>query len=174
MNIHGYRVGPLTKDVAAKHVAAITALLNLIPKVEVTPEEILADSKDDRQLLGKWEHSLIMFDGPHPIAVALAYERRGEGNEQYPSNTIYLNDLALAQAYQGRGLGKAFFKLFLDYNIKLGFKHLSGPLNFSLQTNPSDWNAAVLGLYESFGFTARASKAYPNRVDVVMGLTPPS
>jgi GNAT superfamily N-acetyltransferase len=174
VKIHEYDVKPLTHALVFRHLSELTALANLIPEVEISPEEILADRKDDRELLGKWDHSLGVFDGDQPIAFVVGYERRGEGNAQYPSDTLYVNELSVSQDHQRQGIAKALLSHFFDYNTREGFKHLDGPFNYSIQTNSADWNHHVVALYESFGFRTRATKAYDNRTDVVMGMTPSS
>lgn len=58
----------------------------------------------------------------------------------------------------------------LDYNTIIGFKVLSGSLQFTVQTNSAVWNRHVQTLYESFGFTKRSTKNYRNRNDIVYQL----
>lgn len=48
--------------------------------VEYTAAEILAESKKDRKLLHKWEHSFIAVSGDKPVGLIMGYERSGEGN----------------------------------------------------------------------------------------------
>lgn len=132
----------------------------------------MADTKGDRQLLGKWEHSLVVLDGDVPVATAYGYERRGEGSEQYPANTLYVAELVVAETHQRRGIARHLLKEFIEFNNDLGFLYLDGTFNYSVQTNAAKWNNHVRALYESFGFKVRAMKDYANRTDVVMGMTP--
>jgi len=172
VNIHGYDVQPLTRKLAAQHQNTLAALANLIPQVEYTAETILAECKGDRGMLGKWKHSLVVMDAGRPIAMVMGYERRSEGNEQYPANTLYITELAVHNNYQGQGIARALLSEFFAHNNQLGFVHLDGSFNYSIQTNSADWNRHVRELYESFGFRTRATKPYNNRTDVVMGMTP--
>lgn len=162
----------LTKEYAAQHVDALVALVNLIPEVEYAQQDILAENKGNRILHGKWQHSFaVEYDGKL-IGFVMAYERATEGNEQYSENTLYISELAVSQEYQGKGIAKALLDYFFAQNEKIGMRHLEGSLNYSLQTNSAEWNVSVRKLYEKYGFKKRATKTYPNRVDVVMGMNP--
>ncbi|HVF69189.1 MAG TPA: GNAT family N-acetyltransferase [Xanthomonadales bacterium] len=165
-----YLLKPLSKDLAIKYVKQLNSLLNQIPFVTYTTEDVLAESKVGREFYGKWEHSLIVFDGNKPVAVIIAYERKSEENEQYPANTIYINELAVDEHYQRKGIAKNLLKSFFEYNDRLGFIFLDGSLNYTVQTSFSDKNQYVIDLYKSFGFAQRATKQYEDRTDVVMGL----
>lgn len=172
--INGYTLGKLDRQTAEKYAKDLARLADQIPLVPYREEEILAESKGERKFFGKWEHSLVVFDGSKPIGLVIGYERQSEGNEQYPENTLYVSELAVDKEYQRRGIARQLLKSFFDYNTQLGFKHLEGDLNFSVQTNSADWNRHVQNLYASFGFAQRATKQYPNRVDVILGWKPKS
>jgi ribosomal protein S18 acetylase RimI-like enzyme len=169
-----FSIYKLTYELAQKYVADICTALDLIPEVDRhNPEQILASKKGDRVLYSKWQHSLIALTEQGEFAgVVIGYERKSEGNEQYPENCIYLNDLAVAANYQKKGLGKFIVQSWLDFNTKTGFLDLDGQLRFCVQTNSSDWNVHVQRLYESFGFTKISSKLYGNREDNVYVLQP--
>lgn len=160
----------LSRDLAEKHITSLTELANLIPGIKYSPEDILAEQKGDRQMLGKWRHSLIVFVADKPEAFIMGYERAGEGNAQYPENTIYLSELAVAEKYQDKGIGRGLIRSFFERNNKLGFQFLDGELNYSIQTNSANSNRHIVDLYKSFGFEQRAIKNYPNRTDVVLGV----
>lgn len=168
-----YKIQQLTKKLAIKYSAQLASLANLIPQVAYTEKEILAETKDERIFYGKWDHSLILFDNKKPIAIAIAYERESEKNDQYPQNTIYLSELAVDKQYQGKGIAKNFLKSFFSYNNKVKLKYLKGDLNYTIQTNSANWNKHVQDLYKSFGFFQRATKNYENRVDLILGLNYP-
>jgi GNAT superfamily N-acetyltransferase len=172
LEISDYKLRPLTKQVAIKNLVELTRLANLIPFVEFSPHDILADMKGDRPLLGKWEHSLVVFDQAKPIATIYGYERRSEESVQYPANTLYIAELAVSEHYQGQGIANQLIQKFLQFNYPKGLLHLDGPLNYSVQTNAADWNDRVRKLYESFGFAVRATEQYDNRTDIVMGMKP--
>lgn len=160
---------PLTHELAEAYVDTLTALACQIPGVSYTTEDVLATQKGDRQLLNKWDHSLAVFEGDEMVGVVVGYERRSEGNEQYPADTLYISELAVSPDYQGKGVAKSLLEEFFRRNNQVGFKTLSGPLNYSVQTNSADWNQPVVDLYKSYGLKQRALKTYPNRVDVVLG-----
>lgn len=164
------KIIPLTEELSKKYINEIIIMANLIPLVEYFQSDILSDKKGERELFGKWEHSLICLEGDKPIGIIIGYERKSEKNEHYPCDTIYISELAVKEDSQGKGIGRKLIDEFLEYNKKIGMAHLDGPINFSVQTNAAEWNNHVIGLYESFGFKERARKEYDNRTDVVMGL----
>lgn len=161
----------LTHEIATKYLEDLTAIANQIPEVSYCAEDILSNLKGDRQLLNKWDHSLVIFDDNKPIALAIGYERHAERNVQYPNNTIYISELAVADTHQHQGIGRFLLSQFFKLNDEIGFISLSGELEYSVQTNLAEWNSHVIDLYKSFGFKQRATKVYPNRLDVVLGLS---
>lgn len=172
--INGYQVLPLTRDFANQHAEELARLAGQIPQVEYSAADITAESKDEgkRVFYGKWDHSFVLMDKDRPIGLVIGYERKGEGNDQYPQNTIYVSELAVHEDYQRQGIARKLLDIFFSHNIQTGMLHLPGEVNFSIQTNSAEWNGHVRKLYESFGFVQRATKAYDNRTDVVMGWTP--
>lgn len=160
----------LTYELATIYAAELTDLANQIPGVAYQEEDILAVQKGERQMLGKWLHSLVMIDEDKPIAMAMGYERASEANQQYPQNTLYVSELAVAKDYQRRGISRGLLTNFFRHNNKIGLQLLPGELNYSIQTNSAEGNRHVVALYESFGFKERAKKQYPNRQDVVLGV----
>ncbi len=164
-----YKIQILTKERAEKYSGEITISLDQIPMTDKhSKEQLLSDTKVDRVLYGKWEHSIIMLTSDNEyIGVAIGYERKAEGNEQYPHNCIYLNDFAICASHQKKGLGKILLKEWIDHNTKIGLVHLPGDTIFAVQTNGADWNLYVQKLYENAGFKKIAEKNYPNRVDNV-------
>ena len=170
--LENYQVALLTKELAKENISEIFKLVNQIPLVDYTNEQILAGKKDDQIFYGKWKHSLIMFDKLKPIGVILSFERKSEKTELYPENSIYISEFAISSDYQRQGLGRKLFETFLNYSSKIGFKYLEDKLSFSLQTNSEDFNKHIIDLYKSFGFKERATKQYDNRLDFILGFYP--
>jgi len=166
--INKFPVYILDKKIATKYAKEIAELADQIPLVNYSEKEILAESKGERIFHGKWERSLIVFDGDMPIAVIIGYEREGEDNGQYPENSLYISELAVDKNYQKQGIARALLKKFLEHNKK--FLHLDGRMIYSVQTNFADWNNHVRKLYKSFGFRKVATKKYDNRADVILRL----
>ncbi len=160
----------LTKELAERFAVQLTALANLIPGVEYTTDDILAETKGDRVLLDKWEHSLVLLENDEPIAMVMGYERASEGNEQYPQDTLYVCELAVKESHQRQGIARELLKAFFERNNEIGMQNTDIPLNYSIQTNSAEWNQHVIDLYKSFGFKQRATKEYPNRTDLVLGV----
>jgi ribosomal protein S18 acetylase RimI-like enzyme len=169
-----FTIFELTPVLVEKYSEEMCAALDQIPLVEPhTKEYLLSDTKGDRVLYAKWQHSLIALDNEDKFAgLIIGYERKSEGNEQYPENSIYLSDFATAATHQKKGLGKYLLKTWLEFNTEKGFLELDDELKFSVQTNAAEWNAHVQGLYESFGFIEIARKKYDNREDGVFWYTP--
>ena len=162
-----YPVYLFDKITAQKYIEIITQLVQQIPLVEYTEEEILSERKGERVLYGKWDYSLIAFDNDQPIALLMAYERAAEQNQQYPENSIYISELAVSEKYQRKGIAKGLLKIFFNLNRKQKLGYLPGEVSFSVQTNSAKWNDHVQKLYSSFGFNPRATKQYNNREDIV-------
>ena len=161
---------PLTRALAEDYATELASLASLIPLVEYTAEDVVSEQKGERMLSNKWLHSLIIIEDSKPIAFVMAYERQSEENAQYPDNTLYISELAVAETHWHQGIAQSLLQQFFERNNELGFRTLSGAFNYSIQTNSADWNKHVISLYESFGFKQRAIKPYPNRTDVVLGV----
>lgn len=166
--ILSFAVYVLERGIAEKYATKIAQLVDAIPLVNYTEKEVLAESKEERKFLGKWEHSLVVLNNDNPIAVIIGYERRAEGNKQYPMNSLYISELAVDETYRGKGIARELIQFFLKFNKEL--KSLDGEMAYSVQTNSADWNNHVVRLYESFGFKKIATKQYDNRTDVVLVL----
>lgn len=170
--VNGFTAVNLSRSLAEQYARQLAQLANLIPQVAYTEDAILAESKGDRELLGKWKHSVLLLDEDEPVGMIMAYERKAEGTPQYPDNTLYISELAIKKDLQGKGLGRELLATFFEVNNSAGFKHLKGPFNYSVQTNGAEWNKSVQDLYKSFGFIVRTNKVYDNRRDLVLGWTP--
>jgi len=164
--IRGYEIFTLTPDLVEKYGNDICKSLDQIPRVDPhTKEQLLQAKSGDRVLYKKWDHSFLLLDEENFVGVIMGYERKSENNDQYPYNSIYLSDFAVAKEYQRKGIGKFLVKIWLDKNRIIGFLKLDGHLRFSVQTNLADWNEHVKKLYESFGFKKTSEKKYDNRTD---------
>lgn len=163
-----FKIAPLTKKLAIQHADEICISLDQIPLVSPhTKEKLIADSKGNRVLHKKWDHSLVALQQNKYAGVIIGYERDAEENKQYPRNSIHIKSFAVSANFQRQGLGRLLISSWLDYNKKLGFLHLDGDLCFSVQTNSAHWNQHVQKLYESFGFKKTSTKQYENRTDNV-------
>ncbi len=167
-----YTLRVLDKQLTEQHLNELVDLLNLIPLVSYTKTDVLAESKGSRVLYGKWDHSLALFDGDKLIAVVIGYEREQEHNPQYPTNCIYISELAVNTQYQRKGVARGLLQAFLHRNATIGLKYLTGELLFQVQTNRAESNKPVQKLYKELGFVESARKDYPNRTDMVLSLRP--
>lgn len=162
----------LTRQFAEKYADELAAMADQIPGVEYSAGDILAEEKGERKMLGKWIHSLAVIDQGAPVGFVVGYERATEGNDQYPESTIYISELAVKDTHQKQGIARQLLKAFFLKNNVLGMQHYDTGLNYSIQTNSADWNRHVIELYKSFGFKKRATKDYPNRIDLILGAKP--
>lgn len=161
-------IRPLDQDFAKKHLARLYELLQLIPDVRYRPEDLLAVVKPDgRDMHAKWQHSFAALDGDKLVGFVMAFERAAEANEWYPTNSLYISELAVDPAYQRHGVGHHLVTTLLEQVKVQGWRELTGPVVFSTQTNAADWNAPVRDFYESFGFQVIGQKQYDNRTDLV-------
>lgn len=163
--IQGYQVTRLTKEMAYAHADRLCYLINLIPFSNIPKEDVLAESRGERQYHHKWKHSyVLMNDDQEIIAMLTAYERDREDNELYPFESIYLHMLAVDADYQRQGIARALVTAFLTHERYIGFE---GDAVFSIQTNSASWNTHVQNFYRSLGFIPIAKKEYDDRVDIV-------
>ena len=151
---------------ATAYLDSILRLINSIPLQTYNWEEVLAESRPDRRFFGKWDHSLIVFDGTKPVAVLIAYERKAEVYPGYWENSIYISELAVDENCRRQGIARQMLKIFFQQSQS--FLYLKGKPVYTIQTNSATWNEPVRRLYESFGYKTVATKDYSNRVDVIM------
>jgi ribosomal protein S18 acetylase RimI-like enzyme len=162
------KITQLTKDLALKHQEEILNLWDLIPGRKHSLQEITADTTNSgREMIGKWDHSLIAFDENQVVGFLFAQERKAENNDYYPHNCFYLKSMAVDQNQQGKGVGSKLIKNFLE-NCHKGYKYLSGPVIIKTQTNSANWNQAVINFYQKNGFEVVGSKEYADKKDVVL------
>lgn len=163
----------MNAEFASQHIDELYGLVQLIPEVSYTRDDLLAEAKADGRILhAKWQHSYAIAEGDKMVGIVMGYEREPDHTANYPENTLYISELAVDPEYQGRGFGRALLSKFLADALEKGFTKLSGPLSFTVQTNTAAWNEPVRSLYESFGFEAIGQKDYGNRIDVVMRASP--
>jgi ribosomal protein S18 acetylase RimI-like enzyme len=160
---------PINADFVTSHLDEFYELVKLIPEVTYTKEDLLAEAKADGRILhAKWQHSYALTEGDKVVGFVMGYEREAEDNINYPKSTLYISELAVAPEHQGQGYGRKLLGHLLNDAIQHGFIELTGPLNFTVQTNAADWNGPVRTLYKSLGFSEVGYKRYENRSDVVM------
>lgn len=168
-DFNGIKIYKLSSQAAEHYISEIIEALDSIPKVDKhTQDDVLLEYNSKRRMHQKWNHSFIaLTDSGEFAGVVIGYEREKEENNQYPENCIYLSELAVAEAFQKKGLGKFLLTTWLSENRKIGFINLSGQLRFCVQTNKEAWNAHVQKLYESVRFSKLSEKSYGNRTDTI-------
>lgn len=166
-----YKIIALDKEVAREYSKELYDLVNLIPLVTYTEEDVLAESKEDRAFHYKWDLSHLAMCEKTPVGVIMGYEREADG-AQYSKNSIYISELAVTPTHQGKGIATELVKHFIERAKKRGLKAFKGPLVFTVQTNSASWNKVAQGIYKSFGFSPVGIKQYPNRTDWIMEYQP--
>ena len=163
MNTPTITYANLTKEIATTHAEEIVTILNYIPLVTTSKDALLADQKDTRRLLHKWEYSRYAYDEEtnNIVGVLIAYHRTKEENQHYPEDSTYINELAVLPSYQQQGLGTTLLRQFINDPT------LTTP-TITVQTNSAPWNEHVQGFYKKMGFVKRGEKPYPDRVDVIL------
>jgi ribosomal protein S18 acetylase RimI-like enzyme len=162
-----FRIEPLDKAQAASNVDRLVELLGRIPKVDHSPEDVLADEKAGQELTAKWDYSLAAWSGQAIVGVLLTHVRLPIA-PHYVETTFYLSGLAVDSFFEGQGVGRALIAEWLRSTSESDWVRSGRVVAHSIQTNAAEFNSRVCSLYESFGFEARSRKQYDNRTDVVM------
>jgi ribosomal protein S18 acetylase RimI-like enzyme len=150
----------LTRAFAEAHVDRLTQLLNRIPLLDYTADDVLAEvSSRAKPLTDKWRQSLVAVNGDEVIGVLIAYVKRAD-SPYYPEDSCYLSEIAIDERWERRGIARTMTEQWLS-NTK-------GSLPHSLQTNSAESNQPVADFYRRLGFEEVSSKAYDNRVDLMM------
>lgn len=156
----------LTRTYAEHNQDELVRLANLIPQVAYTADDILAEKKSDgRDLSSKWQYSYALSENGSIAGFIVGYLRAAEANAQYPTDSLYMSELAVDPVHRGKGYAKKLIGHYLEEALK------KGVADFTLQTNAAEWNYPVQRLYEQFGFRADGTKVYANREDVIMRAT---
>lgn len=168
-------IAPLTKELAVAHTDEIVTLMNDIPEVTYSAEDLLAEEKaDGRRLHAKWDTSYAVFDGDQAVGAITAYERPPEPGTHYERQSVHLCDIAVAREYRARRLGAVLFSHLLSVSLARGYVELGNdePLCFSLQTNAGEFNMGVQEFCRSFGFFEVGEYTHKNRTNLVMFAEP--
>lgn len=163
-----YKLTALSRATATRYALQLAHILSLIPLVPYSEEQVLAEFAEGGPFPGKWELSLLAMASRGVAGVVMGYERAAHRGGEYPVNSIYISELAVASEHQRKGLGRYLLSQFLQRAKTRGFRCLSGPVIFSVQTNAASWNSHVQRLYASFGFVEIGRKTYSNRTDLIL------
>lgn len=161
-----YKVRILSKELCKEKIEEILMLLRTIPNSNYREEDIIGETKGNRILYGKWEHSLILLKENEVVGILIGYERAKESEGLYLENCYYINEIAVSKKYKGQGLGKWLLEMFIERAKE--FKYLDGEIKIRIQTTNSIENEKVINLYESVGFKKVGIKKYPQKEDIVM------
>jgi ribosomal protein S18 acetylase RimI-like enzyme len=125
----------LTKALASAHAERIADLLNRIPLLTYTTDDVLAEvSHRGKALVGKWDQSIAVIRSDEVVAVLIAHQKKADP-PWYPVDSCYLSEIAVDSSAEGLGLARLMTESWLRDT-----QHLAP---HSLQTNSSESNAAV-------------------------------
>lgn len=154
---------------AIKYSESILSIHNLIPYVEWTKDDLLADQDSTRYFFNKWNLSALIFiqGEDNPIGFIISFLRLSK--DQHPLDSIYIHRFAIAERYQNHGIGK---KALFEYTQTI-FKKIPWLLNITLQTNDENRNKNQIKLYASIGFKKLLRVLYPEKIDLLLLLSRP-
>ena len=145
----------------------IASLLDQVPLVTWTEEDVIADHRPSEELIGKWELSRVATNDGAVVGVLLSHVRRA-APPWYPRPVCYLAGLAVSSHLQGLGIGRQLVEGWVQDAATSPLLVAHAVEELAVQTNAADWNERVQKLYERAGFAVTGSKTYSNRTDVVM------
>lgn len=152
----------LSKDVALDLCDEIVSIINLIPHIQCSIEELFKEQNSDHS---KWESSIAAFNlNGEIIGVLLAYYRKKD--ERHDIDSLYIHRFSVRKDYQNRGIGTKMMRYFLEYNFKN--RDLK---NITIQTNKELKNQYVIEFYRKIGFKDKYLIAYPDKLDILMMIT---
>lgn len=138
----------------------------------------MADEIRGRKFPNKWELSQMLVSSDNhnsPIGLSIAYYRV-KSSEYLPFNSVYLHRGAIKTEHRHKGVGKAM----VGFALKNAFEFVEGhPELFSeensykvtMQTNDEPSNRDRIDLYKGLGGEIIGKKAYPDKVDIIIGFT---
>ncbi len=156
-------VHALSEPEARQHSSRLVELANLIPKVGYSADGLLQDRRSDgREMKNRWHHTYVLTENDEIVGMIIGYERAAEENDQYPTLSLYMSELAVDSEKRKQGYATMLIKRYLTDAARAGIE------NYTLQTNAAEWNEPVRKFYERFGFRVDGTKTYQNRTDVIM------
>ena len=155
----------LTRSYARRQRTALLELHNLIPYVEWSEAELLADAdQDGRPYWGRWQMSLVARAGTRPVGLLIGYLR--EPDDRHPVEAAYIHRLAVAPDWQRRGVGAGLVTAALEWY----FAQLPWLLTVTSQTNDESRNQGVLDFYASLRFRRTYAVPYREKRDILFEL----
>lgn len=149
-----YAVSTMTRDLAETRVDELSRLLEPFGRPSVSGEQyLLAEAlPSGTPLYGKWDHSLIAYQGNDVVGLALTYERPSGPPPLYTWNEMHLGVLATRDDMQGKGVGSSLLRHLVDQVLnRPTYIYLEGPVDH-LGLSVNEDNVGARRLYERFGF----------------------
>jgi GNAT superfamily N-acetyltransferase len=103
--------------------------------VEITAENLIHDGFGERKLF----HCFVAEMGQDIVGMALVYPRYST----WKGPALHLEDLIIAKAYRGHGMGTALLDAVVKYGHTLGVKRISWEV--------LDWNEPAIEFYKKKG-----------------------
>lgn len=149
----------LSQGMARQNTQRLLELADLVDApLRHAPEFIWDDvMPDGAKIHGKWDHSLVAFQGDRIVGLALGYERsaddpHSESYGLYAVSELHLSLLAVDPLHQGVGIGKTLLFYFARAAIRSPFYwSLPGPIEYIGLTTDAENSEGPQRLYRSFG-----------------------
>ena len=155
-----FYIKPLSEELCKIHCEEILEIINIIPYIHWTEEELFLDKDFFKN---KWLYCLVVTDSNHKIiGVLIAYFRLADDNHIIDS--LYLHKLAIKPEYQNKGIGTELIKYF----ISKSYTEITWLWNISVQTNDEIKNKYVIDFYQKAGFSKYYNIEYANKIDTLM------
>lgn len=155
------QIDKLSYSYCLEHKAELIEIINIIPHIQWTPDELLSQAQD--YYGNKWNYSYVIKNREKKIiGVLIAYFRLAD--EKHIFDSLYIHRFAIIPEYQNIGIGTETLKYF----IKKSFMEIPWLLNISGQTNDCIENEHVINFYRNIGFKDMYNITYPNKTDILM------
>ena len=152
-------VEKLTRLFCIEHRNEILEIINIIPHISWTIDDLLSQSND--YYGNKWNYSYVIKHGNVIVGVLIAYFRHADDKHIFDS--LYIHRFAIRPDYQKRGIGTEALKYFIGKS----FSEIPWLLNISCQTNNCRDNDYVIQFYKSIGFVEMYNVYYSDKIDIL-------
>ena len=162
-NVGKLSIIQLSRDYCINNEKKIIDLINIIPYINWSIEELLSQKED--YYGNKWNYSYAVVDEDEEIiGIIISYFRISDNRHIFDS--LYIHRVAVLPNFQNRGIGTHA----LQYFINKSFKEIPWLLNITLQTNDEKRNEKVINFYKNLGFRRMYNLTYPDKIDILMML----
>jgi len=154
-------INKLSFQYCKEHKEEILEIINIIPYINWTSQELLSQEQD--YYGNKWKYSYVITNSENKIiGILIAYFRIAD--QKHIFDSLYIHKFAIIAEYQNIGIGTEVLKHF----VSKSFAEIPWLLNISCQTNDNINNVKVLNFYRNVGFKDMYNVTYPNKTDMLL------